>query len=404
MKKKLILMLIMLFLGISKVYALEIPVNSYVIGEYLFTRDGSDEYNGVLETKYIMMASKSISSEELEDMIIYFKIADNKYIDGATGEEVEPTFSEEDIKYYNMKKLPELKIYSKFNGEFGNYHTIGTIESEYNDLSLKYDYYGIKNYNGFIYDPEEINDIISSCNGDSCPKLLKTSETGDYTLNFDDETGSYTVFVYPYFELKTLTEETKKVYLNVSEENNAITIKNDLVLNMVKENGIIKANVTDKNNTKYNIEGAYLYLENTSTYEQYFDMFDLTTLLDRLNTMRGNDDIENTKDDYNLYPYKFFEAKKSVSRKYRMPDLELIGATVSPESTDVEIYDMSLTDDDNLAYIGYAVVSDKNGNTYFVDNYKYTPSVGKATPLPSSLDKIPSNGYILLTEIEFEAR
>ena len=256
MKKKLILMLIMLFLGISKVYALEIPVNSYVIGEYLFTRDGSDEYNGVLETKYIMLASKSISSDALENMVIYFKMGVDEegydiYIDGATGERVEPTFSEEDIKYYNMIKLPELKIYSKFNGELGNCHTIGTVENEYNyGLSLKFDYYGVKNYKGFIYEPEEINDIVSSCNNDSCPELLKAAETGDYSLNFDDDTGSYTVLVYPYFEMKTLSGETKKVYLSVTDKNNAITIKNDLVLNMVKENGIIKANVTDKNNTK----------------------------------------------------------------------------------------------------------------------------------------------------------
>ncbi len=47
--------------------------DTYIIGEHMFTREGSDEYNGQMSTEYIMLASKSIDSNSKEDMIVYHK-------------------------------------------------------------------------------------------------------------------------------------------------------------------------------------------------------------------------------------------------------------------------------------------------------------------------------------------
>ena len=57
----------------------DIANSSYVIGGYLFTRDGSDAYDGTLTTEHIMLSSKSIQENELDKMIIYVKNARGKW-------------------------------------------------------------------------------------------------------------------------------------------------------------------------------------------------------------------------------------------------------------------------------------------------------------------------------------
>lgn len=68
----------------------DISSSSYIIGTNLFTRNGSDEYDGVLTTEYIMLASKSIKSDKKDDMIIYAKNARGKWINAITAEEITP--------------------------------------------------------------------------------------------------------------------------------------------------------------------------------------------------------------------------------------------------------------------------------------------------------------------------
>lgn len=405
MKKKLILMLIMLFLGVSKVYALEIPVNSYIIGEYLFTRDGSDEYNGVLETKYIMMASKSISSKDLDDMVIYFKIADNKYIDGATGEEVEPTFVEGEIKYYDMKKLPEVR---HFIEPLKSSNSINTRYSICNDTTdddslLGYDYYGLPKASNVIFNPDLLADEDHKmCIGeeeDDCPKLLPTHDSC-YILELDANTPSvYTVASYPFINITTATGETKKVYLPINENN--ITVKNDLVLNLSKENGVIKANITDKDGKKYN-GSVYLYVDNSDETKEEFDMFDLVTLLEKI-ISEGTENASLYRQLYNKHSDAFKNAYDYIMKSYKVPNKSLVGFTSSSGSDDniIDIYDMSLNNDPDLSYSGFAIVTDDEGNRYYVPNYNYTPSTGVATPLPPTDDV--SSGFNLLSYIIFMA-
>lgn len=60
----------------------EIPNNSYVIGTHIFTSDM------VLTTKHIMLASKTIEGNMLDDMIIYYKSPKGVWVDGLTGKKV----------------------------------------------------------------------------------------------------------------------------------------------------------------------------------------------------------------------------------------------------------------------------------------------------------------------------
>ena len=90
----------------------KISNSTYIIGNHMFTREGSDEYNGILTTDYIMLASKTINSDNREDMIVYAKNARGNWINAITNESVTPP-SEFKITYQNMKgTYQENGIYS----------------------------------------------------------------------------------------------------------------------------------------------------------------------------------------------------------------------------------------------------------------------------------------------------
>jgi len=68
----------------------EIPDSTYVIGTHMFTRNVNEEtgYTGRLTTNLIMFASKTIESNDLSSMIIYYKKASGEWINGLTGASV----------------------------------------------------------------------------------------------------------------------------------------------------------------------------------------------------------------------------------------------------------------------------------------------------------------------------
>ena len=81
-------------LSMLDVKAVEVKVedianSTYVIGTHMFTREGSEYYDGVLTTDYIMLASQTINSNKLEDMIIYYKNPRGKWIDVLKNKNVE---------------------------------------------------------------------------------------------------------------------------------------------------------------------------------------------------------------------------------------------------------------------------------------------------------------------------
>ncbi len=75
----------------------------YVIGDHMFTRDGSKEsgYDGILKTEYIMLASKSIESNNKDDMIIYLKDIFGDWVNAINDNEITPPTSFK-INYIDM--------------------------------------------------------------------------------------------------------------------------------------------------------------------------------------------------------------------------------------------------------------------------------------------------------------
>ena len=71
----------------------EIPARSYVIGEHLFTRKPAtgSPYPGTLTTQWIMYASSTIMSSELDDRIIYYKDSDGVWVNAINEEELNVT-------------------------------------------------------------------------------------------------------------------------------------------------------------------------------------------------------------------------------------------------------------------------------------------------------------------------
>lgn len=90
----LLLTFISCFIG-TKVYAKtvtkdEIQGPAYVIGTHVFTRNVNEKtgYEGKLTTNLIMLASRTITNDDLDNMIIYYKTASGNWINGLNGKEV----------------------------------------------------------------------------------------------------------------------------------------------------------------------------------------------------------------------------------------------------------------------------------------------------------------------------
>ena len=104
MKKKLLYFLMLLgFAGLTNVNAKEIAADdieprTYVIGSHEFTE------NSTLTTRHIMLASKTIDGNTLNDMIIYYKNPRGKWINGLTGETIEVS-EKFNIEYVDLVKF-----------------------------------------------------------------------------------------------------------------------------------------------------------------------------------------------------------------------------------------------------------------------------------------------------------
>ena len=105
MKKKLLYLLLlfgMLFcikinVNAKEISSSDISPRTYIIGAYEFTE------NTTLTTRHIMLASKTIDGNTLNDMIIYYKNPRGKWINGLTGEIVEVS-EKFNIEYVDLIK------------------------------------------------------------------------------------------------------------------------------------------------------------------------------------------------------------------------------------------------------------------------------------------------------------
>ena len=96
MKKNGIILILLLFLGLignvkAATYSIDkIPNSTYVIGKYMFTRNENEAtgYNGILTTRRIMIASKTVAGDSQDDMIIYYKTNRGVLINALTKETI----------------------------------------------------------------------------------------------------------------------------------------------------------------------------------------------------------------------------------------------------------------------------------------------------------------------------
>ena len=82
----------------------DIGNQSYVIGEYLFTRETNSDagYEGYINTRMIMLAAKTIQGNTLDDMDIYYKKADGSWVDGLTNEPIADMPDNFNIEFKNL--------------------------------------------------------------------------------------------------------------------------------------------------------------------------------------------------------------------------------------------------------------------------------------------------------------
>ena len=84
----------------------DVPSSTYIIGTHMFTRTSNSNYDGRLTTKLIMLAAKTIDGDSIDNMIIYYKTASGKWIDGLSGKEIKNLDSFE-INYKDTEVLLE---------------------------------------------------------------------------------------------------------------------------------------------------------------------------------------------------------------------------------------------------------------------------------------------------------
>ena len=389
MKKYFMLIVFLFFIGIYNVDALEIPVNSYVIGEYLFTRDGSDAYNGQLSTDYIMLASKSISSKELDDMVIYFKIDDGLYINGATGEEIDDSFLDSDladqIKYYDMKKIPSVRVSARRSNDFYYIDYNVYNKDETNNLEVNVDFYGASdvatssNELTFIYYPDD--EDFSEMNLDLMEKNSGSLSGNVGTrVDFGDNPGAgvataeskYTVYAYPYVNVVSRSGQTKKVYLEFNSSN-VMTVKKDLAVDYAFENGKYKLSVVDSTGKKYKIMSAILYKSHEEAGEyNSFDIYDLAGLYKEVETR-----VPEYRGLFNEYTAKSLKDIKDIYNNQHLEIVDLYTATTNIQSNMVDelyLHDLgnseneSINAEDRIFYESYVQVVDEDDNVYTVSS------------------------------------
>ena len=183
MKKKIISLLLVLsaFFITGVVSAKEISKDdikpgTYMIGTHLFTRESSGDYNGTLTVRYIMLAARTINSDDINDMVIYLKNSRGKWVNAVTNEEVTVP-DKVDICYENSveESLPRIDIFS--------YLDIEHVQWWFEPLTDLFDRDSTKKYEFELYEKTssgyELVDTQVSPNGKSIPWAIIIDATNE---------------------------------------------------------------------------------------------------------------------------------------------------------------------------------------------------------------------------------
>ena len=150
----------------AEIYDLNsIPNRSYVIGKHLYTRDSLDgnafngEYQGVLETRWLIFGSSSIESTNLLDMIVYYKNPEGVFLDAAN----DLVIDEDKLpEYFEIEYLNGNKIENSFKTSI-----VPNKLTENNYLSLETKSVNIEKYDGYDVFKNYIEDDNTTNRGSS---------------------------------------------------------------------------------------------------------------------------------------------------------------------------------------------------------------------------------------------
>lgn len=174
----------------------EIDNNAYVIGTHLFTREKIDDYNGQLTTKLIMLASVTIESEDISDMIIYYKNPRGQWLDALTGQPITDLPANFELVFKNTKVYvdkPKLALKSYFTND-------PTLTTKYKEEEGLYEQVvEVSNIATYDYDMGGIEDLyydlFEVVGEDEYEKVNESTLRIDETVTLKTEPGTIRKFV-----------------------------------------------------------------------------------------------------------------------------------------------------------------------------------------------------------------
>lgn len=214
MKKKLLYLLLLfgiLFcirinVNAKEISSGDIEPRTYVIGTHEFTE------NSTLTTKHIMLASKTIEGNTLDDMIIYYKNPRGKWINGLTGETIEVS------EKFNIEYVDTVK-----------YLTSPTLENTLGDetsatLSIT--------TSGYYSDLNNLNEITGwELYEKTTDGYTKVTEGTNYSYEVILTLGETKTFVARVYKLNSMLDRVYSDYSNeielTRETLNTPTLAND---------------------------------------------------------------------------------------------------------------------------------------------------------------------------------
>ena len=349
---------------------------TYIIGRYLFNKETNAAYNGTLTTQLIMLASKSINSNNLADMKIYYKNARGNWLNAITGlrETNVPNYFY--ITYVNLTKksaggkssdiigiTPNTFIYDGTNKEATfttnsglqpqvTYYSNSTCTKNATPKNVGTYYAKATTMGNENYDPAELG----------CSKAVIIKKA-DLTMSLSSETGIATTKDKIYVDIitssnGTITCSSNNENVKCSISGNRLVITPKIKVNNIKDEKEVKIKVTQAAGTNYN--------KGTKTY--------ILTLTDEAglicNSVKNNNTIDylsftkpltskNNNDDY----YAIYAAHYCANKYHK--DVVVTSNSV------FNIYKYS--DKEKLSPIPVKTNTNFNNSTIYIhdENYKY---------------------------------
>ena len=241
----------------------EIPNNSYVIGTHVFTEKTT------LLTKHIMLSSKTIKSNSIDDMIVYYKTPRGKWINGADGTQLEvPT--KFNIDYIDLELiLTEYKIDYILDGGTASNPLIYTALTDdftlVNPVKEGYLFIGWTGSNGDT--PEQTVTIKKGTTGDleyTANWLLYGDANSDNKIDIADN-----VTILQHLEGIIELTDNQKLVADVNTDGEVDDVDRNIILQFsVKFIEKLPYDSGEKYSINYNLDGGITESRNPSVYAE----------------------------------------------------------------------------------------------------------------------------------------